>query len=46
MSTAHLKRLPEETSVGDYFARLVYADEAQYVQYRATFGTGGGRALL
>jgi hypothetical protein len=41
-STAYLKRLPEENPVGDYFASLVYASEARYVQYRATFGTGGG----
>ncbi len=45
-STAHLKRLPEENPVGDYFASLVYASDAHYVQYRATFGTGGGRVPL
>jgi hypothetical protein len=41
-STTHLKRLPEENPVGDYFASLVYASDARYVQYRATFETGGG----
>lgn len=43
-STARLKRLPEENSVGDYFASLIYASDARYVQYRATFGTGRGES--
>ena len=38
----HLKRLPEENPVEDYFASLVYASDARYVQYHATFGMGGG----
>jgi hypothetical protein len=41
-STAQVRRLPEETPVGDYFASLVYADGARFVQYRATFETAGG----
>jgi hypothetical protein len=41
-SEAHLQRLPEETPVGDYFASLVYAPGARFVQYRATFRTAGG----
>lgn len=39
---AQLGRLPEETPVGDYFAGLVYADGARFVQYRATFEGAGG----
>ena len=41
-SAARLQRLPEETQVGDYFASLVYAGGARFVQYRATFQTAGG----
>ena len=41
-SEVHLQRLPEETPVGDYFASLVYAPGARFVQYRATFRTAGG----
>ena len=41
-SAVHLKRLPGETPVGDYFASLVYARDARFVQYRATFRTTGG----
>ena len=41
-SAAHLQRLPEETPVGDYFASLVYARGARFVQYRATFRMTGG----
>ncbi|CAA9447662.1 MAG: hypothetical protein AVDCRST_MAG78-3040 [uncultured Rubrobacteraceae bacterium] len=41
-SSAQLRRLPEETPAGDYFASLVYADGARFVQYRATFETAGG----
>ena len=41
-STAHLQRLPTETPVGDYFASLVYARGARFVQYRVTFQTAGG----
>lgn len=40
-SVAQLRRLPKETSVGDYFGSLVYAGGAQFVQYRATFQTAG-----
>jgi hypothetical protein len=41
-SAAHLQRLPTETPVGDYFAGLVYARGARFVQYRVTFQTAGG----
>ena len=41
-SSAQLRRLPEETPAGDYFASLVYADGARFVQYRASFETAGG----
>jgi hypothetical protein len=41
-SAAHLHRLPKETPVGDYFAGLVYARGARFVQYRVTFQTAGG----
>ncbi len=41
-SSAQLRRLPGETPVGDYFASLVYAGGARFVQYRATFETAGG----
>jgi hypothetical protein len=41
-SGAHLQRLPKETPVGDYFASLVYAPGARFVQYRATFRPAGG----
>jgi hypothetical protein len=41
-SEAHLQRPPEETPVGDFFASLVYASGARFVQYRATFQTAGG----
>ena len=41
---AHLECLPQETPVGDYFCNLVYARDAQFVQYRATFRSGGGVA--
>lgn len=34
--------LPGETPVGDYFAGLVYAGGARFVQYRVTFRTAGG----
>lgn len=40
-SAAQLRRLPDETPAGDYFASLVYAGGAQFVQYRATFQTAG-----
>lgn len=33
---------PDETSVGDYFAGLVYAGGARFVQYRATLRMSGG----
>jgi hypothetical protein len=41
-SAAHLRRLPKETPIGDYFASLVYACGARFVQYRVTFQTAGG----
>jgi hypothetical protein len=41
-SATQVRREPEETPVGDYFASLVYADGARFVQYRATFETAGG----
>lgn len=41
-NTAKLRRLPNETPVGDYFASLVYAREARFIQYRTTFQTDGG----
>jgi hypothetical protein len=40
--TAHLQRLPGETPVGDYFAGLVYARGARFVQYRVYFRAPGG----
>ena len=43
-SATHLRRLPEETPVGDHFAGLVYARDARFVQYRATFQTDDGRS--
>src|SRR5215210_6563073 len=41
-SAAQLRRSPEETPVGDYFANIVYADGARFVQYRATFEAAHG----
>ena len=41
-SSAQLRGLPEETPAGDYFASLVYADGARFVQYRVSFETAGG----
>ena len=41
-SVAQLRRSPEETPIGDYFANLVYANGARFVQYRATFKAAGG----
>jgi hypothetical protein len=41
-SAVHLQRLPNETPVGDYFASLVYARGARFVQYRTAFRTAGG----
>src|SRR5215210_5739260 len=41
-SAARLQHLPKETPVGDYFASLVYARGARFVQYRAIFRTAGG----
>ncbi len=41
-SEVELERAPRENPTGDYFAALAYAPGDRFVQYRATFRTGGG----